>query len=95
MSWVKGHKTLLDTVSRTVDLDSPANGVVVLQLPPPATKHSSVHLTTAQNMKDIPMAHEFLDCFLMICLTCRQIETWSSPLNYNQAQHISPDGHTR
>jgi hypothetical protein len=47
MSWLKGHKVLLDTVSRTVHLDSPANGVVVLQLPPPATKYSSIHHTTA------------------------------------------------
>jgi hypothetical protein len=47
MSSVKGHKALLDTISHTVRLDSLANGVVVLQLPPPATEHSSVHHTTA------------------------------------------------
>jgi hypothetical protein len=46
MSWMKGHKVLLNTISQTVHLDSPANGVVVLQLPPPATKHSLVHHTT-------------------------------------------------
>jgi hypothetical protein len=45
-SWMKGHKVLLNTISQTVHLDSPANGVVVLQLPPPATKHSLVHHTT-------------------------------------------------
>jgi hypothetical protein len=43
MSWMQGHRALLDTVSHTVHLDSLANGVVVLQLPPPVTKHSSVH----------------------------------------------------
>jgi hypothetical protein len=47
MSWMKGHKVLLDTISHIVRLDSLANGVVVVQLPPPATKHSSVHHTTA------------------------------------------------
>jgi hypothetical protein len=63
MNWMKGHKALLDIVSCTVCLDSPANGVIVLQLPPLATKHSSVHHTTAQNLKDICVAHEFLDVF--------------------------------
>jgi hypothetical protein len=63
MSWMKGHKSLLDTVSCTVYLDSPANGVVVLQLPPPATEHSSIHHTTTQNLKDIPIAREFPDVF--------------------------------
>jgi hypothetical protein len=65
MSWMKGHKVLLDTISHTVRLDSLANGVVVLQLPPPATKHSSIHHTTAQNLEDIPIAREFPDVFLM------------------------------
>jgi hypothetical protein len=63
MSWMKGHKALLDTVSRTVHLDFLANGVVVLQLPPPATKHSLVHYTTAQNLEDIRVACEFSDVF--------------------------------
>jgi hypothetical protein len=63
MSWMKGHKAQLDNVSRTVRLDSPANGVVVLQLPPSTTKHSSVHHTAAQKLKDIPVAHEYPDVF--------------------------------
>jgi hypothetical protein len=63
MSWMKGHKAQLDTVSRTVCLDSPANGVVVLQLPPSATKHSSVHHTTAQKLGDILVAREYPDVF--------------------------------
>jgi hypothetical protein len=53
----------LDTVSHTVRLDSPANGVVVLQLPPSAAKHSSVHHTAAQNLEDICVAREFPDIF--------------------------------
>jgi hypothetical protein len=56
MSWMKGHKVILDTISDTVRLYSPANGVVVLQLSPPITKHCFVHHTTAQNLEDIPMA---------------------------------------
>jgi hypothetical protein len=63
MSWMKGHKAQLDTISHTVRLDSPANGVVVLQLPPSATKHSSVHHTAAQKPEDIPIAREYPDVF--------------------------------
>jgi hypothetical protein len=63
MSWMKGHKVLLDTVSRTVHLDFLANGVVVLQLQPPTIKHSSVHHTTAHNLEYIPIAREFPDVF--------------------------------
>jgi hypothetical protein len=63
MSWMKGYKVLLDTVSHTVCLDSLANGVIVLQLPPPVTKHSSIHHTTTQNLEDVPVAHEFPDVF--------------------------------
>jgi hypothetical protein len=44
-------------------LDSLANAMVVLQLPPPATNHSSIHHTTTQNLEDIIVAHEFLDVF--------------------------------
>jgi hypothetical protein len=51
MSRMKGHRALLDTVSHIVHLDSPANGVVVLQLLPPTTKHSSIHHTTAQKLE--------------------------------------------
>jgi hypothetical protein len=63
MSWMKGHKPLLDTISLTVHLDSLANGIVVHQLPPPTTKHSSIHHTTAQTLKDIPIACEFPNVF--------------------------------
>jgi hypothetical protein len=30
MSWMKGHKALLDTAARVVDLDSPVHGVDVV-----------------------------------------------------------------
>jgi hypothetical protein len=63
MSWMKGHKVQLDTVSCTVHLHSPANGVVVLQLAPSAAKHSSIHHTAAQNLEDICVAREFPDVF--------------------------------
>jgi hypothetical protein len=61
MSWMKGHKAQLDTISHTVRLDSPANGVVVLQLPPSTTKHSSVHHIATQKLEDIPVACEYPD----------------------------------
>jgi hypothetical protein len=64
MSWMKGHKAPLDTISHNVHLDSLANGVIVHELPPPVTKHSSIHHTTTQNLENIHVAHEFSDMFL-------------------------------
>jgi hypothetical protein len=50
MSWMRDHKALLDTASRTVQLDSPDNGVVVLQLPSPSrTTPLLHHWTTTQH----------------------------------------------
>jgi hypothetical protein len=59
MSWMKEFKALLDIAARTVHLESPAYGSVVLQLPSPTSKTSTLHHTTAQNLEDIPVAYEF------------------------------------
>jgi hypothetical protein len=64
MSWMKEFKALLDIASRTVHLESPAQGSVVLKLPSPTSITSTLHHTTAQNLEDIPVACEFPDVFL-------------------------------
>jgi hypothetical protein len=63
MGWMKGLKALLDIVARTVHLESPAHGSVVLQLPLPTSTSSALHHTTAQNLEDIYVACEFPDAF--------------------------------
>jgi hypothetical protein len=44
-------------------LDSPLYGTQVLQLSAIPVATPSVHLTTAQNLEDIPVTYEFLDVF--------------------------------
>jgi hypothetical protein len=46
MNWMRDYKALLDTASRTVQLDSPDPGVVVLQLSSPSSTTPSLHQTT-------------------------------------------------
>jgi hypothetical protein len=43
MSWMRDHKALLDTVVRTVQLDSPVHGITILQLSSPPVATSSPH----------------------------------------------------
>jgi hypothetical protein len=64
MSWMRDHKALLDTASRTVQLDSPDHGVVVLQLSSPSSTTPSLHHTTAQKLDDIHVTCEFPYVFL-------------------------------
>jgi hypothetical protein len=64
MAWMKAHNALFDTASRVVYLDSPIHGIDVLQLSSSSGATPSVHHTTAQNMEDILVVHEFLDVFL-------------------------------
>jgi hypothetical protein len=63
MSWMRDHKTLLDTDSHTMQLDSPGHGVVVLQLSSPSSTTPSLHHTTAQKLEDIHVACDFPDVF--------------------------------
>jgi hypothetical protein len=89
------HKALLNTTSRTVQLDSPNHGIVVLQVPSPSNTTPSIHHTTAKKLEDIYVAWSFQMYFMMICLACRQIGMWSSPLNYNPVQHLYLDDRIR
>jgi hypothetical protein len=62
MSWMRDHKALLDTASRTVQFDSPDHGIV-LQQPSPSRTTPSLHHATTQKMEDIHVACEFPDVF--------------------------------
>jgi hypothetical protein len=61
---MRDHKALLDTASRTVQLDSLDHGVVVLQLSSPLSTTPSLYHATAQKLEDIRVACEFSDVFL-------------------------------
>jgi hypothetical protein len=63
MSWMKEFKALLDIAARTVHLESPAHGSVVLQVMSPTPTASTLHHTATQNLEDIPMACMFPDLF--------------------------------
>jgi hypothetical protein len=63
MNWMRDHKALLDTASRTVQLDSLDHGVVVLQLSSPLSTTPSLYHATTQKLEDIRVACEFSDVF--------------------------------
>jgi hypothetical protein len=63
MGWMKRCKAVLDIAARTVHLESPTHGGVVLKLQPPISIASALHHTVAQNLEDIPVAREFPDVF--------------------------------
>jgi hypothetical protein len=58
-----GRIAELDTAARVVRLDSPAHGIVTLQLSLPSVPTVSVQHTTAKNLEDIPIVREFPDVF--------------------------------
>jgi hypothetical protein len=63
ISWMKENKAVLDIAARTVHLGSSTHDSVSLRLPSPTSIASALHHTTAQNLKDIPVACEFPDVF--------------------------------
>jgi hypothetical protein len=63
MNWMRDHKALLDTTSRTMQLDSLDHGVVVLQLSSPLSTTPSLYQTTAHKLEDIRVACEFSNVF--------------------------------
>jgi hypothetical protein len=60
---MKRCKAVLDIAVRTVHLESPTHGSVVLKLPPPISVASALHHIVAQNLEDIPVSCEFPDVF--------------------------------
>jgi hypothetical protein len=63
MNWMRDHKALLDTASRTVQMDSLDHGGVVIQLLPPLSTTPSLYHATAQKLEDIRVACAFPDVF--------------------------------
>jgi hypothetical protein len=61
MSWMKEHKALLDTVARTMQLDSLIHGITVLQLLTHLVTASSLHHLAAPSLEDIPVPREYPD----------------------------------
>jgi hypothetical protein len=61
---MKRCKAVLDIAARTVHLESPTHGGVVLKLLPPTSIASALHHTATQNLENIPVACEFPDVFL-------------------------------
>jgi hypothetical protein len=61
---MKEFKDLLDIAARTVHMESPTHGSVVLQLSSPTPTTSTLLHMAAQNLEDIPVACEFPDVFL-------------------------------
>jgi hypothetical protein len=59
MRWMKEIKALLYNAAHTVQLESPAHGIVVLQHPSPIITALALHRTTAHNLEDIHVAREF------------------------------------
>jgi hypothetical protein len=55
---------ILDTATQVVQLNSPIHGTHVLQLSSVPAATPSIHHTTTQNLKDIPVGYEFSDVFL-------------------------------
>jgi hypothetical protein len=63
MNWMKRHRALLDTATRTVHLDSLDHGNATLQLALTPVTSAAVHHTVTQNLADIPVDCEFPDIF--------------------------------
>jgi hypothetical protein len=64
IDWMKEFKALLNIAARTIHLESPAHGSVVLQLPSPIVTASTLHHVIAPCLENIPIACEFSDVFL-------------------------------
>jgi hypothetical protein len=64
MSWMRDHKALLDTASRTVQLDSPVHGITILHLSSPPVTVSSLHHLTTPRLESILVVREFPDDLL-------------------------------
>jgi hypothetical protein len=61
---MKEFKALLNIAARTMHLESPAHGSIVLQLPSPTVTASTLHHVIAPCLENIPIACEFSDVFL-------------------------------
>jgi hypothetical protein len=63
MGWMKRYKAVLNIAARTVHLESPTHGSVILKLSSPTSIASTLYHTAAQNLEDIPLACEYPNVF--------------------------------
>jgi hypothetical protein len=65
MNWLSQHGAIIDTLNRTVQLNSPDNSSkVLIRLPTPKRAVERVYGASVKEIKDIPIVREFLDVFL-------------------------------
>jgi hypothetical protein len=95
MGWMNRYKAVLDSAARTVHLESPAHGSVVLKLPSPTSIASTLHHTAAQNLKDVPVACEFPDVLLEDLLGMPPDRDVEFTIELQPVPHLYPEGHTR
>jgi hypothetical protein len=60
---MKLHRAVLHITSRSVHLDSPVYGKVILHLPVVSCIKASLHHVVELNLEDIHLVQEFLDMF--------------------------------
>jgi hypothetical protein len=63
MSWMKLHRAVLDIAGRSVHLDSPVYGKVILHLPAVSRIKASLHHVVELKLEDIHVVREFSDVF--------------------------------
>jgi hypothetical protein len=64
MNWLRQHRVVIDTLQRTVQLDSPdGNSKLLIQLPTLKRAVEQVCAITVKEVKDIPVVREFPDVF--------------------------------
>jgi hypothetical protein len=65
MNWLCQHGAVIDTLNRTIQLNSPDNkSKLILRLPTPKRVVERSYGTTVKDVKDIPIVREFSDVFL-------------------------------
>ena len=67
MNWIYQHKTVVDTLNRTIRLSLPdSNSQLLIQLSILKRSVEKVCATSVQEIRDIPVVCEFPDVFLKI-----------------------------
>jgi hypothetical protein len=64
MNWLRQHGAIIDTLQRTVQLDSPNDSSkLLIRLPTPKRAVERVCVVTIKEIKDIPVVREFPNVF--------------------------------
>jgi hypothetical protein len=70
MSWMKAHRAVLDIAGRSVHLDSPMYGKMILNLPAISHIKASLHHMVELKLKIFMSFESIRTSFLMNCLEC-------------------------